>query len=243
MKTAVKILLLLGVIGYLIFAVTKLAHDTGEVTCEAVTIVFNDTLSSRFITENDIYGILRKHKIYAEGKPLSEINLLEIDSFLLESPYIDKVHSYYTGGGRLCIQVTPQHPILHVISQNGEDYYLDSKGVIMPVDTINANLCVATGRISRQIAQKHLIPLAQFIYDNDFWRQQIEQIHVADENHIELYPRVGNHTILLGDASNVADKLDRLFLFYRKGLPTVGWNKYKTINLTFDGQIVCTKNE
>lgn len=243
MKTAIKIILLLCVIGYMIFAVTKLSHSTEEVTCEAVYITFNDTATSRLITENDIYGILRSHKIYAEGKPLSETNLAKIETLMLASPYIDKVHCYYTGTGRLCIQVTPQHPILHVMAQNGEDYYLDSKGVVMPVDTINANLCVATGKISREFARKKLIPIAQFIYEDDFWSKQIEQINVTSEYLIEMYPRVGNHTIVLGDASNIQNKLQRLMLFYRKGLPQVGWNKYKTINLAFDGQIVCTKND
>lgn len=243
MKTAFKIVLLLGIVAYMIFAVTKLAHGTGEVTCEGVTVIFNDSLPSHFITEGDIHGILTSHKVYAEGKPLSEINLVDIDSFLQESPYIEKAHCYFSGSGRLCIQVTPQHPILHVIAQNGQDYYLDSKGVVMPVDTINANLCVATGHISQAFAREQLIPLAQFIYDDPFWSKQIEQIHVVSATRIELFPRVGRHTIVLGDAQNIQNKLHRLMLFYRQGLPEVGWNRYKTINLAFDGQIVCTKNE
>ena len=241
MKTAIKILLLIGVIGYIVFATTQLAHPTEDVTCEAVTVSINDSVPSDFITENDVYNILYKHKIHAEGKKLSEIDLPMIDSIIMESPYIDQARSYYTGSGTLCIQVTPQHPILHVMAQNGEDYYLDSKGVTMPVDTVKADLCVATGTISKDFARKRLIPLAQYIYENNFWNRQIEQIHVASPYDIKMIPRVGNHVILLGDAHNYPDQLQRLLLFYRKGLPVVGWNKYKAINLAFDGQIVGIK--
>ena len=35
------------------------------------------------------------------------------------------------------------------------------------------------------------------------------------------------------------DKFKRLELFYRYGLKKVGWDKYKTVNLSFKGQIVC----
>ena len=158
MKTAIKILLLIGVIGYIVFAITQLAHPTEDVTCEAVTVSINDSVPSDFITENDVYNILYKHKIHAEGKKLSEIDLPMIDSIIMESPYIDQARSYYTGSGTLCIQVTPQHPILHVMAQNGEDYYLDSKGVTMPVDTVKADLCVATGTISKDFADfKHYL--------------------------------------------------------------------------------------
>ncbi len=241
MKTAIKIVLLLCIFGYMIFAVIKLSRPSEEVTCEGVVVSFTDTITSKIITEDDIHGMLRKNKIYAEGMPLSEIDLAQVESLLQVNAYIDTVHCYYTGSGKLCIQVRAQHPILHVMAQNGDDYYLDSKGVLMPVDTVNADLCVATGRISREFARTKLIPLAQYIYEDDFWSKQIQQIHVPSEYQIEAYPRVGNHTIILGDASNIQNKLQRLMLFYRKGLPEVGWNKYKTINLAFDGQIVCTK--
>ena len=85
--------------------------------------------------------------------------------------------------------------------------------------------------------------MAEYIHDNDFWNKQIEQITVSSKDEVTLYPRVGNHTIVLGNTQNYKDKLDRMLLFYEKGLPKVGWNKYKTINLAFNGQIVCTKRD
>ncbi len=241
MKTALKILLLASVFGYIIFAIIRLAHPTEEVTCESVSVSICDSVPSNFITQGYVYSILRRHKIQAEGKKFSDINLLMIDSLILESPYIDQARSYLTASGTLCIQVSPQHPILHVMAQNGEDYYLDCKGTVMPVDTIKADLCVATGNISQRFARERLIPLARFIYEDKFWNRQIEQIHVVSDHDIEMIPRVGQHIIMMGDARNYTDQLQRLMLFYRKGLPVVGWNKYKAINLAFDGQIVGIK--
>jgi cell division protein FtsQ len=63
---------------------------------------------------------------------------------------------------------------------------------------------------------------------------------VAPEQ-IELYPRIGKHVIELGSTENFRNKLNRLRIFYQEGLERVGWNKYKTISLAYDDQIVCTK--
>ena len=45
-----------------------------------------------------------------------------------------QVECYKTPSGKLCIEVTQRIPILRVMSANGENYYLDNKGTVMPPD-------------------------------------------------------------------------------------------------------------
>jgi len=59
---------------------------------------------------------------------------------------------------------------------------------------------------------------------------------------IELISRVGNQPVLFGDINDMEEKFDKLLLFYKEGLSKTGWNQYKTINLTYKDQVVCTKN-
>ena len=127
------------------------------------------------------------------------------------------------------------------MQNNGENYYLDGSGAIMPVNNMNIDLCVATGNITKEYARKNLMELARFICQDEFWDKQIEQIHVTDKNVIELYPRVGEQVIILGTPENFRRKLENLMTFYKNGLSKTGWNKYAVINLSFDGQVVCTK--
>ena len=70
---------------------------------------------------------------------------------------------------------------------------------------------------------------------------QIEQLYVNKEFEIELIPRVGNHRIVVGDATDIKTKLDKLKVFYDKGLNKTGWNEYSVINLKFANQVVCKK--
>ena len=83
--------------------------------------------------------------------------------------------------------------------------------------------------------------LAQYLNDNKFWRQNITQIYVKTNGDIELIPRVGTHTILLGTAENCEKKLNNVRKFYDKVLSRKGWNFYKVINVKFDNQVVGEK--
>ena len=241
MKTAFKIFLLLAIAGYLVVAVWKFASQAEDRICEGVNVEILDSIADGFITESFIRSLLTRNNISPEGMKMSEINLEQIEELMLGESHIESANCFYNAAGALCIKVVPQRPVLHVISQNGDDYYLSSTGLTMPTASFNVNLCVATGRISKQFASERLLEMALFIHDNLFWREQIEQIHVLSPERIELYPRVGQHVIELGSIDGFQEKLDRLRIFYRKGLERVGWNKYSTISLAYDGQIVCTK--
>ena len=241
MKTAFKIFLLLAIAGYLVVAVWKFASQAEDRICEGVNVEILDSIADGFITESFIRSLLTRNNISPEGMKMSEINLEQIEELMLGESHIESASCFYNAAGALCIKVVPQRPVLHVISQNGDDYYLSSTGLTMPTASFNVNLCVATGRISKQFASERLLEMALFIHDNLFWREQIEQIHVLSPERIVLYPRVGQHVIELGSIDGFQEKLDRLRIFYRKGLERVGWNKYSTISLAYDGQIVCTK--
>ena len=67
------------------------------------------------------------------------------------------------------------------------------------------------------------------------------KIYVADNGEVELVPRVGEHTVLLGTPTRVEEKLARLKEFYTEGLNKVGWNKYSALNLKYDNQVICKK--
>lgn len=241
MKVAIKIFLLLLVAGYLVFAIVEFSQRTEERVCEAVDIQITDSLEGGFVTTDYIHSILTKNKIFAEGRKLSSIDIQGLEETLQKDPYIDSANCYCSAASHLCIQIIPQRPILHVIQNNGENYYLDRSGATMPVENMNIDLCIATGNITKDYIKKNIMELAKFIYQDEFWDKQIEQIHVTDKHVIELYPRVGEHVIILGTPENFKRKLENLMIFYKNGLSKTGWNKYAIINLSYDGQIVCTR--
>ena len=101
----------------------------------------------------------------------------------------------------------------------------------------------------KKIVKRHedFLKLANFvkwIEDDDFWRSEIVQIvaRTTDSGALEvdLIPRSGAYTIRFGRLEEVEPKFDKLLKFYRKGLSRFGWDRYKTIDVRFEGQVVCS---
>lgn len=91
----------------------------------------------------------------------------------------------------------------------------------------------------------NLTNFVKLIEGDDFWRAQIVEIVVSQSQEgslfLRLVPRAGNHTIIFGRIEQVECKLDRLMRFYEQGLDKEGWAKFRTIDVRFANQIVCTE--
>ncbi len=241
MKTAIKIILLTGVLCYLVFAVATMSQDKDRRICHDISIIIEDSTADNYIDSRYIENIITKAKCQIKNMPISQIDANSIEGHILGSPYIDSVICYYTPENTMCIRVFTRTPVLHVITEAGEDYYMDMKGNAMPTDEFLMDICLATGNITKEYAREKLTGLADFLNNHPTWNKEIQQVYVRNEKQIELIPHAGEHIIILGEPKDIKDKLDRLDTFYKEGLDKTGWNKYSTIDLNYAGQVVCTK--
>ncbi|MBR0182572.1 MAG: hypothetical protein IJQ05_04755 [Bacteroidaceae bacterium] len=240
MKTALKIILLTGVIGYLVFTVATLSKKNEDYVCCGVDVVISNTSEKALFNKEFVSDILADKKISPQGQTISKININRIEQIIGENAYIDSVQCYFTPKHNLCIRVISRKPVMHVITDDTE-YYMDANGNVMPPGNFNLDLCLMTGNISEKLAKDKLLPLASFLDSNEPWKNEIQQVNVIDEQHIELIPMTGDHRIRIGNSDNIKEKMDKLLLFREEGLDKVGWNKYAYIDLSYNGQVVCTK--
>lgn len=244
LKRILLSLMLLLVIAYLAVAVTAFNRKPAGTMCRDVELVVKDTVYAGFITQKEVASLLKKKGISPIGKELDRIRTKTLEDVLSGHPLIDRVECYKTPSGKLCIEVTQRIPILRVMSANGENYYIDNKGTVMPPDAkCVAHLPIVTGNVEKSFAMRDLYKFGVFLQRNSFWDAQIEQIHVLPGRNVELVPRVGDHLIYIGKLNDFEKKLKRVKAFYEKGLNRVGWNKYSRINVEFDNQIICTKRK
>ncbi len=235
---------MLLVIAYITMAMTVFNNKPANQACSQIELVIKDTVNAGFVTRNEIAELLQKKGLYPIGKELDRIQTKALEQEIRKHPLIDQAECYKTPSGKIRVEVSQRIPVLRVMSNNGENYYIDDKGAIMPPTAkCNAHRAIVTGKVEQAFAAQKLYKLGVFLQNNKFWNAQIEQINVLDGNRIELVPRVGDHIIYLGKIDHYEDKLSRLKIFYEKGLNKVGWNKYSRISLEFDNQIVCTKRE
>lgn len=210
--------------------------------------------ADNFIEREEIDAILKEDQGILLGRNLENINIHKIEKKLQSNPYIGFAKVYVDMDGILHIEVKQRQPILRILNENGQDFYIDNDGLKMPISSnFTANVLVATGHITEVFGSRvdtlhtqlarDLYKTAQYIKKDTLWDSQIEQIVVDQKNDIELIPRVGNQRIVLGNADSLEKKMSNLLLFYKKAMPQVGWDTYKTINIKYTNQIVCEKRD
>jgi cell division protein FtsQ len=209
--------------------------------------------ADNFIEREEIDAILKQSEGQLIGRSLEGINLHAIEEKIKANPYIALSTVYADMDGVIHIEISQRQPILRIINAGGQDYYIDRNGLKMPVSpNFTANVLVANGHILEHFSGKvdtlitkmaaDLYKTALFLKKDTLWDAQIEQVFVNDKDDIELVPRVGNQRIILGTADSLETKMTNLLAFYKKAMPQVGWDTYKTINIKYSNQIVCEKN-
>ena len=230
--------------GYLVMAVTSFNKpDIVATHCTEVKTDIEQNIVDGFLTADEICKMLRQEKVYPLSLPMHDISARKIEETLLKSPFVEKAEVYKTQSGEVCIQVRQRVPVVKVMADNGECYYIDSHASVMPENRFVNDLIIATGHISRKYAQTYLSRVANCIMQDKFWQNQIVQINVLPDLTMELVPRVGDHIIFIGTPLGVAKKLERMRKFYLYGLNKAGWNKYNYISVEFSNQIICKKNK
>lgn len=208
---------------------------------------------NNFIERNEVDRILMDAGGALIGRDLREINIHKLENSLKNNPFIEFAKVYTDMDGVIHVEIRQRQPILRLINRANVQFYIDENGLKMPLsENFTANVLVANGLIDEDFSgkvdtlntklAKDLYRMAQFIKTDTLWDNQIEQLFVDVKGDIEMVPRVGDHKIILGDADSLQSKFKNLLIFYKKAMPKVGWDTYKTINLKFANQVVCGKN-
>ncbi|MCM1530783.1 MAG: hypothetical protein NC048_01435 [Bacteroides sp.] len=265
MKRAMRIIILLFffalLAGTAIVMLRYAARQQQAAVCGREQIDIERGSFEIYLQNRDIENWLARHEISIKGRKSDEVNAALIEKVLLKNPYVGGAQVFMTRDGVCHLEVAQRNPFLKVVTSNGTMFQIDRKGIEMPVNTDYAvRLRVASGYIPvtpqygadvtaiadtlRASVLKRLYEINVFLAENPFWDAMFEQIYVTYAGEYELIPKVGGQLVKLGkvaDMADLADKLKRLDLFYRKGVNAGGWDKYSVLNLKYANQLVATK--
>jgi cell division protein FtsQ len=229
---------------YLLLAVTAFnCPDESINMCREVNIHIEDGSVKGFLDKEEIKVLLQRARCYPVGDQMDHVDVRVIEEQLKKNPFVKDAQCFKTQTGHVNIVIDQRLPVIRVKADNGDDYYVDEHGNIMPNTHFASNLVVATGSIRQKYAQKVLRDIGCFLLNSPLWGNQVEQLNVLPDGSLEMVPRVGDHIVYLGSPSNLERKLERLEKFYKYGLSKAGWNKYSYINVEFDNQIICKKRK
>lgn len=267
MKILKNIVVWVFIIAYFVVAMSFVKERRNKILCHDIKVEILDSLRNGFITVSDIEDFFHETDMNVIGTSVMSVNTKELERKLKQYASVKNSEVYVTLEGDIRVEIDQRNPIVRVINKRGQSYYIDQEGTIMPLSSkYSSHVLIANGNIvehfevnrTREIycnnpdsyrdetwKNNHLMcdlyELSRFIYEDDFWRSQVEQIYVNDESEFELIPRVGAHIICFGSIENYETKFRNLRAFYLQGLNNVGWNKYDKISLKFENQVICTK--
>ncbi|MFD2873674.1 cell division protein FtsQ/DivIB [Mucilaginibacter ximonensis] len=222
-----------------------------EVVCKDVKIYIPG--SQYFIDKKEVESILQLSSFTLVGRRIDGINMHQLENRLKANPFVEYAKVYTDMDGILMIEIEQREPIMRVMNQNDQDFYIDKNGLKIPLSpNFTSRVLAANGFIDEPFKNKvdtlhtalarDLFKTVSYIRKDSLWDAQIGQIYVNQSHEIELIPRVGNQRILLGNADSLDLKFKNLMAFYKQALPQVGWDAYKIINIKYANQIVGVKN-
>jgi cell division protein FtsQ len=237
-------LCLAGAVGFTIYFTYS---QKEAVRCQSI-VVFISPDSPRFIDEEGIIDMIEKSGEPIIGHRLLDINIEQLETKLNTFTTLKDVEIYrkieahgLSFNGKLVINVGERTPVLRIKNAN-EDYYLDMEGIKIPISSkYIERIVIASGAFPDETIKNNLLKMANFVNKDEFWRALIEQVLIQPNGELLLIPQVGDYLIEFGKPDDYVLKFRNLKAVYQQGFKSFGWNKYKSISLKFQNQVVCTK--
>lgn len=240
----------------LVFGTAAVAVIAGRnsrkpLVCKSLDVVIVDSLENDFVNKADVKRFLDKEYGGYIGTVLDSIDLCRIETIIDGRSAVMKSQAFVTKDGTLHIKVTQRKPIVRFQKTDG-GFYADAEGYVFPLQSSYASYVqIIDGDIPINMKSGHkgeienpeekiwfdkVMKLVNFIEDSP-WKERIVQIHVGNGGELTLIPREGEEKFIIGQPMNIEDKFARIEKYYTAIAPLE--RNYKTINLIFNGQIVC----
>ena len=218
--------------------------------------IFRNTTDG-FLAEDELMATIRNQQ-NVDSIKLKNLNTTLIEDALYANPYVESADAFTNIDGELLVNLSEKIPVLRIFNKREEGYYICENGGILPLSKkYSARVFMVNGYLNipfvegstsvydtvyRNTSLGGILELVNTLNDDDFLKSQINQIYLNSKQEFELIPEFGKHIIIVGDLEDLDNKLKKLKAFYQQVLLEEGLEKYNTINLKFDGQLVCTKN-
>lgn len=241
-----KISGLIAVIAFIFVSLGFVSSEKRKIACSNLQVFFNEPY--QFVTEKTVEEMVFSSVKGLKGSLMDTIETELIEEKIEELAWIKNAEVFkgYSNddstrfAGGLKVYLEQEVPVLRVVD-GAEGYYLNSYGKKLPFSLSHTiNVPVITGVADDSLLQNDLLDFVNTISNDEFLASLFQQIDVQSDGELVLVPRVGNHLILFGTIENMDNKFRNLRAVYKKGLNNGKWNRYKSITLKYENQVVCT---
>ncbi len=231
----IKVVGLVLVVGGL-FAFSKQRNDARKVVKSNVKFVGDNKL---FITDTTVSKLLIQNQRPLTEQPKEIIDLNKLEFSLNSNLIIKKAEVFMSVNGELSAEVEQKRPIARV--NTNASYYIDDEGSFMPLSSnYSARVPLVTGNIERNNL-KTVFQFAKAVDEDEFLKKHVIEIRQNDDKTIDFKIRKSDFVVHLGSLKMLEKKINNFKAFYQKALKDKILERYSSVNLKFDKQVICTQ--
>ena len=228
------------------------------IRCKGISISVTDSAMNRFITPREIRKFLDEELEGGYiGVQIDSINLTRIEEILDSKSAILKSQAFTTKDSILNVVVTQKKPIVRFQKGTKGFYAVEDCSLFPLQSTYTSHVMVVDGYIPLKIEHgylgkpdteegcrwlKGIVGLVKYINASRTWQSKIVQITVQEDGNLVLIPREGRERFLFGQACDMEKKFEKMELYYKGIREEKGEDAYRTVDLRFEGQIICRKD-
>jgi cell division protein FtsQ len=230
-----KGVLLLGLVVFL-YAFSSHKNNSRPVTKVAVQFIGNENV---YITTDMVNKLLIQNQEQLYKLPKDNLDLKEMEILLESNDMIKSAQVYLTVNGEVRTKIEQKQPIARVYSDT--IFYIDEEGLWMPLSPQHsARVPLVTGVVDKEDLEA-VYTMALKVYTDPLLKAYITAIHQNENKEISLKMRLLEFEVIVGTLENLDEKMNNLKAFYQKAKKDNVLDIYKSVNLQFDSQVVCTK--
>ena len=235
-----KSLVVVGLVALLALAVGTSRGKDREERCKELVCKIVDKDERLYVSEQELFTLLKQHNAYPVGEYLHRINLQHMENIIRQHPMVRTAECYTAEDGTARIRVTQRVPLLKVVTAD-EAYYIDTDRRKMPLrSSIHDTVPVAMGKVGFEMASTVLADFAEWVQEDDYWRARIEAIDVRLSKQVCIKQNGKQEDLMIGDLMGYEGKLEKAEVFYRR-TASMEKPRYRTLDLRYRGQVVARR--
>jgi cell division protein FtsQ len=230
----IKLILLLVLISGLFYS-TISVNNLRDIKS---TEIYMNSYETLFISEDSIQSLISQ-LMFNKNINKSNIHNSYLESELNNNELINRSDIFIDVNGNMIVNIKQRKPIARFLDNKS---YLDVNGLIMPKSKdFSPVVPVIVGYNQSPLQLNSIYKLSHFIYEDEFLRKNITKIIVDSSGKFNIKLRKHKFKISLGKLDKLELKVNNFKAFYLKAKKDQLLNKYSTINLQFDNQVVGVK--
>lgn len=231
-----KYVLLLGGIVFL-FSFSNKRNESRNVS--SIDIEFLDA-NSPFITHEAVNNLLIQSVDSISELSKESLDLRAMEQRLQDNPMVRNAEVFVTVDGALGAWIEQRDPIGRMQVNNGDSFYIDADGKMMPLSSVySARVPIVTG-ISEEDLET-ITPLLLKIREDEFMQRMVIGLNKAQNGDIYLDLRNTSLKAIFGKPVHIEKKFQNFKAFYKKTKQDSTIYGYDKINLKFESQVIATK--